>query len=89
MPTDLSFFLLALAQVADHANGFDQTALALVESAFQSAQAAAATQLPRTGSSTLPALIGGLVMLVTGALAATAKRRRHLGSAALSSEQRP
>jgi LPXTG-motif cell wall-anchored protein len=53
-----------------------------------SAQAAAATQLPRTGSSSLPAVVAGLVLLVTGALAASANRRRRFGNAGLDPEQR-
>ena len=41
---------------------------------------AAAGQLPRTGSSTVPVALGGLTLLVAGALALTTKRRpRQLG----------
>ena len=40
MPLDLSFFLLALEQAADHANGFNLAGLALVESAWQSSLSA-------------------------------------------------
>jgi LPXTG-motif cell wall-anchored protein len=51
--------------------------------------AQAAGQLPRTGSSTLPAALGGLTLLVAGALAATTKRRRQLGVIPLNSKARP
>jgi len=53
MPLDLSFFLLALEQAADRANGFDLAGLALVESAWQSSMAAAR-------------MFGWVVVLATG-----------------------
>ena len=53
MPLDLSFFLLALDQAADHAHGFNLAGLALVESAWQSSLAAAR-------------MFGWVVVLVTG-----------------------
>ena len=53
MPLDLSYFLLALEQAADHVNGFNLVALALVESAWQSSMAAAR-------------MFGWVVVLATG-----------------------
>jgi LPXTG-motif cell wall-anchored protein len=53
-----------------------------------SAQAAAG-QLPRTGSSSMPAVLGGLTLLVAGALATLAKRRRYLGMIPVNPKARP
>jgi hypothetical protein len=53
MPLDLSYFLLVLEKVADHANGFDPPALAMVEAAWQMSAAAAR-------------MFGWVVMLGTG-----------------------
>jgi LPXTG-motif cell wall-anchored protein len=51
--------------------------------------AQAAGQLPRTGSSTLPAVLGGLTLLAAGALASTTKRRRQLGVIPVNPKERP
>ena len=53
MPLDLSYFLLALEQVTEHANGFNLAALTLVESAWQSSLSAAR-------------MFGWVVVLATG-----------------------
>jgi LPXTG-motif cell wall-anchored protein len=67
--------------------GGDQTPVTLMFSAG-SATSAASIQLPRTGAApTLPTLTG-IALLIAGALASTAKRRRTMGMIPIKSRRR-